>query len=502
MVQTAISGSENLVRVPSHKVEVAWDGSTFVNESGYVISVNGVSELTSPGNGLASVGRSVADSCTIVLDNTSGRFSPNNSASALYSAISRAAAPQNAGGYLRPVRVELGFSAGRLRVFTGVIVNPDERWADKELVLTCKDRAYLLNRRRVSTALLENKRPDELIAAWLTASGFGYSSSLEVSERVIRYGWLDDESIGQDCDRILEADGGIGYFDRNGTYVYKSASWPARSTTSVYTFTVARFEELEPDWSFDEQFGTVAVTVRPRYVAQQAVIWEGPADLSVAPNGGVETLTAHFRDPVVSVTTPAYSTTEGDSDWVARNAANALLETVGVSDVTVSVTGTYAQSRTVTITNNNATQRAYLTRLQIRGQLLPADAEQRAYAGSGGQVATLDNPYVQTTAHGQAVADARLQRHTAIRQTVALRNVPAQPHLDVADRVTVREADTGIDRAFFIGRISYSYQAGDYNFDQIDLIDAADWAAHSSYFIVGTSAFGDSGVSGSGRLWY
>lgn len=500
MAQVALPGSSDPVRVLSHQVEVAWDGTNYVDESAYVVSVSGVSELTDPGNGLASVGRSVADSCSIVLENTSGRFSPNNAASALYGVISRAAAPQNAGGYLRPVRVNLGFTGGRLRVFTGVIVNPDERWAKKEVVLTCKDRWFPLNRRRVSTALLENQRPDKLIAAWLTASGLGYATDLNVSERVIRYAWLDDESVGADIDRLLEADGGIGYFDRDGTLVYRSASWPARTATSVFAFSVARFEELEPDWSFDEQFGTVVVTVRPRYVAQQAVIWEGPADLSVGP-GETATLTAHFRDPVVAVTDPAYSATEAESDWVARNAANALLETGGVSAVTVSVSGTAAQSRTVTVINGS-TQRAYLTRLQLRGQSLPADAEQRAYAGSGGQVATLDNPYVQTIEHGQAVADARLQRHSAIRQTVALRNVPAQPHLDVADRVTVTETDTGIDRDFYLGRIQYTYEPGNYVFDQIDLIDAADWAAYSTYFIVGTSAYGDSVVSGAARLWY
>jgi len=502
MARTAIAGSDNPVRSLSHKAEVAWDGSTYVDESAYVISVAGVTELTSPGNGLASVGRSVADSCTVTLDNTTGRFSPNNAASALSSSISRAAAPQNAGGYYRPIRVELGFAAGRLRMFTGVILNPDERWADKQVVLTCKDRWAPLSRKRVSTVLYEDKRPDELMTLWLAASGLSYASSLEASERIIDYGWLDDESVGEDINRLLEADGGIAYFDRDGTFVYKTASWPARSTTSVYTFTVSRFEELEPDWSFDEQFGKVVVTVRPRFVAQQSTIWEGPADFSVAPSG-TEILTAHFRDPVVAVTTPAYSTTEADSDWVASNAANALLETSSVSDVAVTVSAVLAQSCTVTVTNTNTTQRAYLTKLQLRGQLLPVDAEQRAYAGSGAQVVTTDNPYIQNTSHAQAVADARLQRHTPVRQTVTLRNVPAQPHLEVTDRVTLTETSTGINRDFYVGRIAYSYGAEDgYLFDEVDLIDAADWAAYSNYFIIGSSAYGDAAVSGAARLWY
>lgn len=500
MARTPIAGSEGPVRVLSHKVEVAWDGLNYVDESAYVVTVTGVSELTDPGSGLASVGRTVADSCAITLDNSTGRFSPNNATAALYPLISRAAAPQNAGGYFRPVRVELGFLSGRLRVFTGVIVNPDERWAERQVVLTCRDRWLPLVRKRVSTALQQDKRPDELIAAWLTASGLGYGSSLEISERVIAYGWLDDESVGEDINRLLEADGGLCYFDRDGTLIYKSGSWAARPAASVYTFTVSRVEALEPDWSFDERLDRVAVTIRPRYAARYATLWEGPADLSVGP-GETITLTAHFRDPVLAVANPAYSTTEADSDWVARNAANALLETAGASSVAVTVSGTYAQSRTVTITNN-AAERAYLPQLRLRGQALPADAEQRVYAGSGDQVATLDNPYVQTIDHGQALADARLARQQVVRQTVALRGVPAQPHLEVADRVTVTEADTGIDREFFIGRIAYSFGAR-YVFDTIDLIDAADWATYAgNYFIIGTSAYGGSGVTGAARLWW
>lgn len=501
MARTPIPGSDGPVRVLSHKVEVAWDGTNFQDESAYVVTVTGVSELVKPGVGLASVGKSVADSCTIVLDNTTGRFSPNNADADLYPLISRAAAPQNAGGYFRPVRVELGFLGGRPRVFTGLIVNPDERWADAQVVLTCRDRWLALARKRVSTALQQDKRPDELIATWLTASGLGYGSSLEVSERIISYAWLDDEAVGEDINRLLEADGGLCYFDRDGTLVYKSGSWAARPALSAYTFTVSRFEALEPDWSFDERLDRVAVTVRPRYAARYATLWEGPADLSVGP-GETITLTAHFRDPVLAVADPAYSMTEADSDWVARNAANALLETAGVSDVGVGVSGTYAQSRTVTITNN-AAERAYLPQLRLRGQALSADAEQRVYAGSGDQVAALDNPYVQTIDHGQALADARLARQQVVRQTVALRNVPAQPHLELADRVTVTEADTGIDRDFYLGRIDWRYTGAEYLFEQVDLIDAADWATYAgNYFIIATSAYGGSGVAGAARLWH
>jgi len=507
MARPPIDTSNNTSRRPVKKIEIAWDGVTYVDESARVISIAGVSEITAPDAGLSAVGASIADACTVILNNTDRRYGANNPSAALYSLLNRTANPANAGGYLRPIRISLGFvnSSGTpqyLQVFQGVIVKPAERWGERTYELECLDRWVLLRRKRASTGLLLNRRPDELIQEALNASALGYASSLEPSERIIEYAWLDDDPIADELVRIVTADGGLIWFRWDGTLMYASSSWPARNTTSVYTFTTQRFEALEPEWDFDQVYDQISVRCQPLYPGLLETIWESGEEIVIEP-GGTRAITAQWRQPAYAVVDPlAYSTDEDATDWIARTSANQPMESGGASLVTVALSNVKAQRCTVMLTNTDTSRRAYIGRLRIRGQLLVPGQEIHAAAGSGDQVLSIDNEYVQNRAHAQAIADALRQRFRRPRQTVRLSGVPAQPHLEVTDRVTVTETSTGINRDFFIARKAYRFSADDGYVEDYDLVDVADFTEHSNYFRMGTSVYGGPGVSGAGRVWY
>lgn len=509
MALTPVPGWDSANRRISQRVRIAWDGTTFVDESAYVQSLRGTSELTSRDNGASGLGPAIADSCEIIFRNTGGRFSPNRSTGPYYNSIRPILADgvtrnANAGGYFRPVTVETGFNGSFLPAFTGVIVNPEEQWTERRIRLECQDRWVPLNRKTGKTAVYQNLRTDQILQEWLNVSGLGYSASLEKSPRTIAWAWLAEDSIGQDMTRLTEADGGLIYFDRSGIFRYRNPTWLLRQTTSQHTFLVNRFKSLAPALDFAGVRDKVTVTVKPRYRGLQTTIWELGEEISLEPSG-TRTIEANFQEPVFAISSPAYRSKATDSDWEALSAANHPLESgTDASRLTVALSNQTAQFATVTLTNTDTVHRLYVRRLKIRGNPIVSGKELLVTVPSGAtssQSLSLDNPYFQDLVQGEAVGEAAYQYRRYPRQTVTIQGVPAIPHLEIGDRVTVTETTTGISRAFFIVRYEWRYSAGDGFKQDFDLIDAVGIASYADYFRIGLSALGPSGTSNGGRLY-
>ena len=174
------------------------------------------------------------------------------------------------------------------------------------------------------------------------------------------------------------------------------------------------------------------------------------------------------------------------------------------SAITVTVSNIKAQSCLMTITNPT-TGRAFLEKLTLRGQPLPAEDEEESWAGDpdGAQVLTFpSNYYFQSATQAQALADAALARYQANRRTVELSGVPAQPHVRAAALVRVVAAEQGIARNFVVMGKDWVYSPGEGYREKYLLADAANFASYQDYFIVGTSALGPAGSPGAARLWH
>ncbi len=108
------------VRLISWNLRIDWDrDDTYTDESDYLVSANGTMATAPPDETITS-GRGTKDSCTLVLDNATGRYSPLNTSGPLYSAI------QDGGSYHAPVYLEVTVDAATARVFTGQIKVPVE----------------------------------------------------------------------------------------------------------------------------------------------------------------------------------------------------------------------------------------------------------------------------------------------------------------------------------------------------------------------------------------
>lgn len=571
---TAVPSASDRVRSVRARFRVDWTKTgTYVDESDRVLTLSGQIRLTSRDAGRTSLGSVVSASCKVDLRDSDGRYNPRRTDSPLYDSLN------SHYGHLCPVQVDLGFLDGVRRQFTGVVVQIPLKYRTRTALVDCADRWALLNRKAASSDLLQNKRTDEIIDAFMTAAGFTFPTDLEKSPRTIPWAHLDRDKVGTDLNLLLQADGGLCYFSEDGTLTYKSPAWWALSSDPVETFTVDSFADLTATVDYDTHYDGVVVKVKPRYTGQIGVLWTAPADLTLGP-GETKTIRAHFKDPALQVIDPVYSSVAEDSDWIPRTAANELMEgagtvaltgTVGTTmntqtlagsgtkftaelavddvidiagaspsafavlgivdddtlflaqeattdtagltaikrtaetQVSVAISEVKAQSCLVTIVNLDASNRAYLDKLQVRGIPLPADRETEVTAGdpAGDEVLNIpSNYYIQRITHGQALADAAYQRFLAYREAVVLDGVPARPHVRVGDRVRVVENWSLIRRDFIVIGKDWEFSPRAGYREKYTLADAAGFAPYSDYYIIGSTPLGGSEYSGAGRAFW
>ena len=98
-------------RVVTARLQIAWDGSTYTDETAYLVNARGEYKLAAPGSAIMSP-RGIVNSMTLTLLNvkdavTGRRFSPLNASGPLYAYI--------AGGqtYHKPVTFDVKIDAAR-----------------------------------------------------------------------------------------------------------------------------------------------------------------------------------------------------------------------------------------------------------------------------------------------------------------------------------------------------------------------------------------------------
>ncbi len=488
-LKTAATGT---LRQPKVRVNVKWNGIDWADESAYVKRLSGTIEASSEQAGPSAIGASVADTLTLPLRNPSGRFAANRADGALYANIS------GNGGYGKLVKAEVGFvvAGGGTEYnqqFTGYLKEPGETLRPRQVIFTAHGKAGRAAQTRKSTVLYTNVRSDtylETLRQLLDPAPSWATGGQDIGLDYIPYVWLDDEPIWEEMVRVAESEGGRVYFDKDGNLRFENYTHLLTHSTSLATFTTARFSDLAPRFDWANIWNHVIVKFRPRFIAGLQTIWQAAEAVSVPPSSS-KTVWAQFQSAAYDILTPVSST-----DWTARTAS--YIDKTANLTVTIPASGAanrYAQRVLVTFTNANATHQLYVDGLQLRGYPILVTEERAAEASNstsitayGERVLEVDNLYIQSEEAAQATANGLLYRYKNPRQVCELRGVPGLPYLEIGDRVTVTETATGINRDFFVVRIDWKY---DRKFTQdLTLIDIASIYEYSDYFLVGATALG------------
>jgi hypothetical protein len=486
-------------RVPCLKVSFQWDGENWTDEGAYVLAWERTIESARVESGAAIFGSAVAGKASITLDNTTNRFSQYATGGAIYDYISN-------GKFQRmPVKIEAGFvdtgaGAEYLTQFVGFVVNITEDATEKTVTLYCEDQSVELRNRRLSTSVVAGKSAGEWVEIVtgcvndsLTAeSRANIPYSVDEGRFAYDFLWMEDDYVWDEFNRLAEADGGRFYFCPSGSLRYEDPTHLLLDTTSRHTFTTAKFANLTHQWQWQQPpVNHVIVRYRPRYIAAYEVIYRASEVLVIKPG---ETLNhkAEFSNAVWAIVDPVASV-----DYVAINAARQDC----TSDLTVGTLTEYAKSATIPLTNGNTYETLYVTRLQLRGYPIgfrDVDSIEKTNTTSiaqyGKTTRTVSNPYIMSYRHADAIGQFTIDREKDPKQVIGLRGIPAIPWLEVSDRITVVEADSGTNVDAYILRetqgMSFMNPQDAKYYQHIDALPVTSLYPYSDYFQIGVTALG------------
>lgn len=479
---------------------VAWDFSSYTDETAYLISANGSMKLAPPESSITSP-RGIVDQCTLVLDNTSGRYSPLNSSGALYADIA------GGGAYHAPMYllVSIDNAASYSRVFTGVLKIPRETGSTARQNATatfdCRSRDEVLLNKRVSTTNADfrtsydaNWTEEDYMRAWLTDAGLVETTDfvLDRGTFVIPWAWLDDESPLEEIWLLAAACGGRFYCDPAGIFRYENmAHWlmPPHDT-SQETLDTGDFAQMEPRYEDKELYSTVTVETSERALVQVGVIWQAD-DVVTVPADNVITVTAKLRQPAYSIDDVTYSAVTGGMKRIN-------------SDIAITVTK-YAARAELEITNANVTFAANLTTLSLTGgavdgrpgsENIKTSAQSFWDARQGRTRALRSNPYIQSASQAEVLARFLRNRYELPRLFFTLSGAPGKPGRRLGDRITVNDTSvmSSASEAFLL---EIRWRLNNQGFSQ-DLVcmSATDLFPDEAtgYFILGTSTMDSDAV--------
>ncbi len=352
----ALEEINKAVRYTMGILEVMWDGINWTDETKYFISAKGNIKIS------GDYGEGIAGEADFELDNTDGRFLPENDEGELYA-------------YLEP-RKRIKFSIGmgtaeasKQRIFTGYIKAIEPNRSTGMVNFHCFDDTIRLQNKRCPRTSMLDQRVDQIIELLADEAGLGSTEYyLDISSHLVRAVALSDEYIWPTMGKLAAAERGRIFMDEYGRLRFWGRE---RMNTMKPTFTLSQgwwIKEL--GFSVEEQAikNRCVVTATPRGSSGLQVVWT---------NGDVEAMN-QYSDTLVWI--PAHSAQtawieveDPCSTWiqpipVTDYIANSADDGTG-SDLTEYVTVTrfteYGNAASIDV-QNTADVPVYLTKFQIR----------------------------------------------------------------------------------------------------------------------------------------
>lgn len=481
-------------RVLNERFRVAWDGSTYVDETANLIDASGKAQFAAPGAAIVASSGMVA-TMAVTLHNNSRRYSVLNTASPIYSSI------QAGGAYLRPCTFDIAIDGGAwVRAFTGVLKQMEETVLAADLSpvvkLTCNGRDELLLNRRLSSTLYRQSDEAAIITAWLTAAGVaGGDMAIDTGLMTINEAWLDDEPVTSDAWQLAAACGGRFYCNADGVFCYENAQhWlfsPHQTSQQTYAW---HYRSCSLKHQDSDLYSDITVEANVRAADAAGALWT-PEEPVTIPAGQSKTVTAQFRYPAASISGTTWSATTAGG----LNLGGAVLMTAA---------SYYAQRAVLTFANSSAYQ-AVLQGLTISGIPLvggprheeSAASTQAFWTNRARRTRRLTNVYVQSQGQARMLAAMLRDWSELPRLFFQIQNAVGNPARRLGDRITLNDSGAGAAQDAFITGLSWRYSEKAGFTQTLDCVAASNlypFAASPGYFVLGTDVAG----TASKRIFY
>lgn len=460
--------------------DVAWDRRLALNKS-------------------LAFGQTPLATMRLTLDNHDQRFSPYNTAGALYTLIS--ASTTSPGGetvrypqmWQVPVRLRMGFVDATngnelLTVFSGLIDTVDDSFGlDGDTVtLTCLDRGAALLDRKASTTVRADWRSDDIIRYLVATLGGIPVGSIDRGTFVVPFWWLDDEGIWSEVQQIAQADGGLAFFDEYGAFQFKNAAWWATSPYSLIsraTLDADHFQTLSPVVDYKALATKAIVEYQPRSHGGEQTIWR--SDTTLVLPAGETTVQARFSYPATMIMDVAYPV-----DWVPVTGGGIDMHEY----VSVEIANAQGQ-RADLVFSNSAAQTIFVPKMQLRGLVLLGGPQEQIEEVVESPLVPekvekiSGNPYMQTRAQAQMAALLTASRMRYPRLTYKSTG-PALPWLQLGDRVTIDATPLSSARYAIVTGLSFAWSPTAPWTMTLDSIDVAALYEYDNYHVIGSDDYG------------
>lgn len=395
----------------------------------------------------------MAGRCDFTLDNQDRDYSPGNSGGPLY------------GNLLPGRKVRVRTTApSAVNLFTGYLEDLPQHPRRTERMVDVPALGTLSRLRgvKVSTGLYSNITTGAALGYLLDAAGWpGGDRTLDTGQTDMLYWWCDESDAFEMAALLLrtEGPGATLYEAGDGKIVFEDRHHrlqETRCTTSQATIRDSGAEPLMSDFDYRPNLRDIINAAALRVVARtpeyDAVIWELGGTLSLGINQ-VVTLVARASEPFSNAVTPV-----GGTDYT--------LLTGSLASITLSRTSGASTTLTITAGASGAT----LTGLQLRGT---------SYAGAETLVSNTVDASASIAKYGTRsyrqdiwpevspgfaydTCNVLVQRYSEPRATVRVTLNGAQSARltqmltrEISDRVTVVEAQTGLNNDCFIEHIRH-----------------------------------------------
>lgn len=361
-------------------LQVDWDGDGVLdgaNEAVYLIDcpikLGREDYLDGSGNGFDHMRVGTAQA---VLDNSSGRFDPRDSGSALY--------PNVKPGKKIQIRIRDNSDESVYTLFTGTIDDIESNGYRNTVTLHCVDyMQHLVDQKLTFDAELFNTTITGALDHLLTQANYPGGRLLNDDPQPVWVFAVNGQSAASVAHQVADAGLGIFWIDETGRARYQERNHVTSGNNLDQTNFLKEIEVAEP-WHGVYNDVTVQAT---RYIKlPAAIIFTLPEAVYIA-NGGSETITVNY-DPATDVQLKAL-----EANTRADGEGTDLIFTA--SSIDLGLTG-----GTLTVSNNSGSN-GYLLDVRIRGREY-ADTEQRFNATDATSQATyglrkfeLDSPYLQ-----------------------------------------------------------------------------------------------------------
>lgn len=322
--------------------------------------------------------------------------------------------------------------------------------------------------KRVTTALYTGITTDAAIGAILDAAGWpALQRAIGIGQTTFAYWWLEDVDALDALRTILNSEGpGAALYERGDGYlVFENRHYRAltpRCTASVATFADSgagpwHREPFALDPNLKGIINRAEVAVNVRIPAAETTIWTLGATLNLAANTTVTfAVRATSGDPFIGAIAPVLTT---DYTLLAGSSAITLDRTSGM---------------TATLTITADAGGVIITGLRVRAQPLPATSVR--VANTTDTSASRAKYGVRTYAEpvwpeidinlAQELCNAVVQSYQEPRASATITVEGADPAMlthclarEISDRVTVVEAQTGLNTAMHIEHIKHEIGA-------------------------------------------